>query len=104
MPGLSPDPRAEGAGRTDEFVRMWNAGREIAEIAQHFGISRAAAISRASRLRRRGRELVRRSPRETSEGRKTRRCLGCGRPFMSGHIGNRLCWSCADDEIVGGLA
>ena len=104
MPGPTTDAPARGADRTDDFVRMWNAGREIAEIARHFGLSRAAAVSRAARLRRRGVDLVRRSPRGGREGREMRRCLGCGLSFMSSHVGNRLCWTCADGELAGGIA
>lgn len=91
------------AGGNDAFVQMWNSGRELDEIAIRFSISKKAVISRAAKLRRTGAELVRRSPRRESETGQMRRCLGCGRSFMSAHVGNRLCWSCSDDEAMGGL-
>lgn len=93
----------EASGGNEAFVHMWNAGRELDEIASRFSISRKAVITRAAKLRRTGTELVRRSPRPDSENGQMRRCLGCGRSFMSAHVGNRLCWSCSDDEAMGGL-
>lgn len=87
----------------DAFVRMWNAGRELGEIAEAFAISKTAVVTRASKLRRTGVDLARRSPRAETQDCRMRRCLGCGRSFMSAHVGNRLCWSCCDDEAMGGL-
>ena len=86
-----------------DFTAMWNAGRSLDEIAQRFGISREAAYARATRLRRNGRDLDRRVGRPEETEAAPRRCLGCGRGFMSSHAGNRLCWSCSQSDAMRGL-
>lgn len=90
-------------GRLEDFVAMWNAGRSLDEIAHRFGISREAAYARATRLRRDGLDLERRVHREQGREAAQRRCLGCGEPFMSSHPGNRLCWSCAQSDVMRGI-
>ncbi len=98
------NPRADWSSAQDaDFAAMWDAGRSLGEIAQRFGVSREAASAKATRLRRSGRELERRARRSEAERAVPRRCLGCERDFMSSHSGNRLCWSCSQNDAIGGL-
>lgn len=96
-----PQPWSEA--RNADFTAMWNAGRSLEEIAQRFGISREAAYARATRLRRGGCELERRIGRRQAAEASMRRCLGCGKGFMSSHAGNRLCWTCVQSDAMRGL-
>jgi len=40
--------------RREEFVRMWNDGVPVPEMARHFGVKEISVINRAYRLRRMG--------------------------------------------------
>lgn len=100
----SSPPMPWSESQNADFAAMWNAGRSLDEIAQRFGISREAAYARATRLRRSGRELERRVGRPDGRDASPRRCLGCGKSFMSSHAGNRLCWSCSQSDVMRGMA
>ena len=103
MTERSPLPPRWSEALNADFMEMWNAGRSLEEISQRFGISRDAAYARATRLRRNGRDLERRVGRDNGGEARQRRCLGCGRSFMSSHAGNRLCWTCSQSDAMRGL-
>jgi hypothetical protein len=86
------------AQRINHLAELWNAGLPAPAIARRLGTSRVAIESKLAKLRRAGRDLVRRRCRpERRSRRASRRCLYCGSSFASEHVGNRICPTCLEE-------
>jgi hypothetical protein len=91
----SPLPRVWDAARIARVLNLWNQGWSAPAIARDLGASRHSVESKLAKLRRAGLAVARRhraSP--VASQRAWRRCLHCGLPFDSEHVGNRLCPTC----------
>jgi len=89
---------------TERLIALWNGGGTAAQVAATLGKSVRAVESKVRKLRVAGHRLSGRRqavPRITRV--VTRRCLHCGHPFPSEHIGNRICRDCLDDGPFRGL-
>ena len=101
--GKEPSSRGARAGAIDDALMMyWQQRLSKAEIAVLLNTSVKAVEVRASRL-----GLTRRAADDPLSGEAPlpnrrggpvkRRCISCGKPFMSEHIGNRICQGCKTD-------
>lgn len=79
----------------DNLLRLWIKGLSPVEIGVEIGRSKAAIMSKASRI-----GLLQMTREELSvPGVKLRHCLYGGHEFVSTGVGNRTCSGCKQSEV-----
>ncbi|MEY9198408.1 hypothetical protein ABIA16_003524 [Sinorhizobium fredii] len=79
----------------DDLLRLWIKGLSPVEIGAEIGRTKAAIMSKASRI-----GLLQMTREElAAPGVKLRWCLYGGHDFVSASVGNRICSGCKQSDV-----